>query len=204
MTILLATGNPHKAEELAAILGTIDGIELMTLRDLPQLPGEPEEDGETLEANAYIKALEIFRATGIPTVADDTGLEVDALDRAPGVRSARYAGESASYDENCALLLRSLDGVDDDARTARFRTVICYADSFRTLLAEGSLEGTIITEGRGSNGFGYDPLFLPEGSRRTLAEMSAEEKNAISHRARALSALHEILRPLLVESGEEG
>lgn len=197
MQILLATNNPHKSVELAAILGGIEGIGVLTLSDIPTVIPEPIEDGDTLEANAYIKAREIFNATGIPTVADDTGLEVAALGGAPGVFSARYAGEDATYAGNCAKLLGELEGVDGAARTARFRTVICYTDSFRTLFAEGSLDGEIVPEPRGEGGFGYDPLFRPEGEQRTFAEMSAAEKNRISHRARALAALRETLAPYL-------
>jgi XTP/dITP diphosphohydrolase len=200
MNILLATNNPHKAEELAAILGDLDGITVLTLQELPQVPPEPIEDGDTLEANAYIKAREIFTATGIPTIADDTGLEVVALDGAPGVYSARYAGENATYDDNCTKLLGALEGADE--RSARFRTVICYTDSFRTLFAEGSVEGEIEKEKKGGEGFGYDPVFRPSGSDRTFAEMSAEDKNAISHRGRALRNMKEMLAPYLTEEVE--
>lgn len=197
MRILLATNNPHKAGELAAILGESGDIEVMTLGDLPASPGEPVEDGETLESNAYIKAREIFAATGIPVVADDTGLEVTGLDGAPGVRSARFAGENATYADNCAKLTAELAAIPDANRTARFRTVICYTDGMRTLFAEGSVEGEIVGVPRGEGGFGYDPLFRPYGSDRTFAEMSSEEKNRISHRGLALASLREILAPYL-------
>lgn len=197
MRILLATNNPHKAEELASILGGLDGIEVITLKDLPITLPEPVEDGETLEANAYIKAREIFMATGIPTVADDTGLEVEALDGAPGVLSARFAGESATYADNCAKLLRELEGAEK--RAARFRTVICYTDQQRTLFAEGSVDGEVITAPRGDAGFGYDPIFRPEGDDRAFAEMTPAEKNRISHRARALAALERTLALYLAE-----
>lgn len=197
MKILLATNNPHKTIEIAAILTDVEGVEIMTLRDLPNPPREPIEDGDSLEANAFIKASEIYNATGITTIADDTGLEVDALQGAPGVRSARYAGESASYDDNCRKLLDALADTPDDQRTARFRTVICYHDGTLTQFAEGEVRGTIERSRKGENGFGYDSLFRPEGSDRTFAEMSAGEKNSVSHRAKALEHLRKIIAPYL-------
>jgi XTP/dITP diphosphohydrolase len=209
MRILLATNNPHKAEELAAILGGLQGGPggLITLKDLPFAIPEPVEDGDTLEANAYIKAHEIFAATGIPTIADDTGLEVAALGGAPGVFSARYAGEGATYADNCVKLLGELEraaAADATAdRAARFRTVICYTDGLRTLFAEGIVEGEIIGSPRGDAGFGYDPVFRPDGDERTFAEMSPAEKNAISHRGRALAALRETL-PLYLAGDVDG
>ncbi|HVZ39711.1 MAG TPA: RdgB/HAM1 family non-canonical purine NTP pyrophosphatase [Candidatus Kapabacteria bacterium] len=199
MRILLATHNPHKADELGSILGTLESITLLTLDDLPARPAEPVEDGATLEANAYIKAAEIFAATGIPTIADDTGLEVAALGGAPGVYSARYAGEGGTYADNCRKLIAELEHSGAADRSALFRTVICYTDGDRTLLAEGSVRGMILPEPRGAGGFGYDPLFQPEGSSRTFAEMDAAEKNAVSHRGRALAALHEMLAPYFDE-----
>jgi XTP/dITP diphosphohydrolase len=204
MRILLATSNPHKASELASILGESGDVTVLTLGDLPTIPPEPVEDGETLEANAYIKAREIFETTGIPTVADDTGLEVIGLDGAPGVFSARYAGESATYADNCAKLQRELAARPGADRTARFRTVICYVDPFRTLFAEGNVEGEIVESPRGEEGFGYDPLFRPYGGDRTFAEMSPAEKNRISHRAQALAAFRKILEPYLEGIEERG
>jgi XTP/dITP diphosphohydrolase len=199
MKILIATHNPHKGAELASILSTIEGVTVMTLADLRETPAEPTEDGRTLEENAYIKAYEIFQSTGIPTLADDTGLEVRALDGAPGVHSARYAGEKATYDDNCTKLLSELGDAAD--RTAGFRTVICYVDHYRTLFAEGSVDGEITTERRGDAGFGYDPLFLPNGSSKTFAELSPDVKNSSSHRARAIAAIVERLTPYLREMG---
>jgi len=198
MTILLATNNLHKAQELSAILAAGGGVTVLTLRDLPAAIPEPIEDGQTLEANAYIKAAEIFQATGIPTIADDTGLEVLALDGAPGVYSARYAGPNATYADNCHKLMEVLSNQDD--RRARFRTVPCFTDGLRTLFAEGSVDGVILREARGSEGFGYDPIFLPEGHHRTFAEMHPEQKNSISHRGRALVALRATLAPILAET----
>lgn len=199
MNILLATNNQHKAGELAAILGDFKALTIITLRDLPSAPREPVEDGDSLEANAYIKAREIFDATGIPTIADDTGLEVDALDGAPGVYSARYAGPNATYEDNCRKLLSEMRDVPDENRTARFRTVICYTDGTVTQFAEGIVEGKILTEMRGNGGFGYDPLFQAQGSEQSFAEMSPEEKNQISHRARAVEKLRRILAPYLTD-----
>ncbi len=199
MRLLLATNNPHKAAELAAIFSDMEGIRAVTLADLSEVPPEPEEDGDTLEANAYIKAFETFTATGIPTVADDTGLEVAALDGAPGVYSARWAGPGATYADNCARLLQELAGRDAAERRARFRTVICYVDGLRTLFAEGSVEGEIVAAPRGDAGFGYDPLFRPLESERTFAEMEAAEKNRISHRARAVAAMRGVLAPYIEE-----
>lgn len=204
MRILLATHNPHKAEEIAAMLQGRFGLEVLTMRDLPEAIAEPVEDGATLEENAYIKAREIQAATGMTVIADDTGLEVDALNGAPGVFSARFSGENATYESNCRLLLEKLDGVPQTERTARFRSVLCWCDPFRSVMAEGSVEGTIAEEMRGKEGFGYDPLFTPEGSARTFAEMSPEEKNATSHRGRAIAALEALIAPILadMESGE--
>lgn len=187
MTILLATNNPHKSEEIRAILADLPELDVRTPSDLGLTLTEPVEDGETLEANAWIKAKEIHDATGLPVIADDTGLEVAALDGAPGVYSARFAGEGATYADNCALLLERMSEAAD--RSARFRTVICYVDAFRTLFAEGEIEGEIIEEADGEGGFGYDPIFRPSDSAKTFAAMTSAEKNAVSHRARALSAM---------------
>lgn len=200
MNILLATNNRHKAEEIEAILSDLNGISVLTLSDYGRELPEPVEDGVTLEENAWIKAKEIHDATGLPVLADDTGLEVDQLDGAPGVYSARYAGESATYDDNCNALLDAMKGAT--SRTARFRTVICYVDTLRTLFAEGEVKGMITEEKRGEGGFGYDPIFCPEGSEKTFAEMSSEEKNQISHRGRALRNFHSTFAPY-VSSAEE-
>jgi XTP/dITP diphosphohydrolase len=200
MTILIATNNPHKAEEITAILSSHADVHVLTLRDLPSQPPEPIEDGATLEENAYIKAREIHDATGLATLADDTGLEVEALGGAPGVLSARYAGERATYADNCAKLVAALEGRQN--RRARFRTVVCYVDGNRTLFAEGSVDGHIVPVGRGSEGFGYDPIFVPDGSDRTFAEMTAAEKNAISHRGRAMANIQAVIAPYLKEAAD--
>lgn len=188
LTVVSATANPHKLEEMRQILG--DAVEL-----LPRLDEVPDvvEDAPTLEGNALLKARAIAEATGLPALADDTGLEVAALGGAPGVRSARYAGEDAVDADNVALLLRELEGVQD--RSARFRTVVVLATADGHRVFEGECRGTIAVEPRGDAGFGYDPVFVPvEGDGRTFAEMSADEKNAISHRGRAVRAAAEGIR----------
>ncbi|RIK08815.1 MAG: non-canonical purine NTP pyrophosphatase, RdgB/HAM1 family [Acidobacteria bacterium] len=185
--VVLATRNPDKIREITAILRDAR-VEVADPADLPRWD-EPLEDGETLEDNAYIKAKAVYDATGVPSVADDTGLEVDAIGGAPGVRSSRYSGEGATYESNCAKLLSDLG--ETSARSARFRTVVATAGLDDAGIAggdfdvDGVLEGEISSERRGSGGFGYDPVFVPNGSDRTLAEMTSDEKNAISHRGRA-------------------
>lgn len=182
--LLFATRNRGKLAELRALVAP-HGIEVDSLDDV-DAPGEVEEDGETFTANAEKKARAALAATGLPALADDSGLEVDALDGAPGVRSARYAGPGQDDAANNAKLLAALAGVPDARRTARFRCALAFVDGAGTLtVAEGTLEGRIGHAPRGAGGFGYDPLFLlPDG--RTLAELSAAEKNAISHRGQAL------------------
>jgi XTP/dITP diphosphohydrolase len=184
--VVLASANPDKADEIRAILGA--AIELV-----PRPAHVPDvvEDGETLTDNARLKARALTDATALAAVADDTGLEVDALGGAPGVRAARYAGEHANYSDNVTKLLAELASVADADRTARFRTValLRFPDG-RELVADGVVEGRIARERRGDRGFGYDPVFIPiEGDGRTFAEMDADEKHAISHRGRALRAL---------------
>lgn len=201
MRILLATHNRHKRDELQSILAPVKGVQIIVLEDVGEPIPEPIEDGRTLEENAYIKAREIFQATWIPTIADDTGLEVDALGGAPGVRSARYAGEGATYADNCQKLLADLATCGELERRGRFRTVICYCDDRRTLMVSGEVGGTITDAMRGANGFGYDPVFLPDESDRTFAEMTASEKNSVSHRARALREIL-VLFERLFESRE--
>ena len=189
---VVATFNRHKAAELNALLA-LPGVTLLTLSDWPGA-ASPDEHGATLVENARIKARAAVETTGLPAIADDTGLEVDALGGAPGVHAARYAGPEASYSDNVAKLLRALSGVPARRRTARFRTVCVAAwPDGREVSAEGVLEGVIVEAPRGANGFGYDPVFVPEGETRTYAELSDGEKNAISHRARAVKQLREKL-----------
>ena len=196
--ILLATRNSDKVRELAALLGDL-GIQIRTLADFPTAP-EVEEDGETCEANALKKARAIASATGLLSVADDTGLEVDALGGRPGVFAARYAGEGATYEDNCRKLIKELYGVPQARRTARFVTVAALAmPRGETRVATGTLVGIIAEASVGMQGFGYDPVFFVPELGRTLAELTAEEKNRISHRAKAFRAMADILRPLAAE-----
>lgn len=187
MTILLATKNKHKAEELKALLAAHD------IRSLPDSYPEVDETGSTLAENAKLKARAAFTAFNLPAAADDTGLEVSALNGAPGVFTARYAGDNVSYEDNYCKLIAELEGKDD--RSASFKTVICYIDGEgNEHFFEGEVKGRITTEPRGAQGFGYDPVFIPdEGDGRTFAEMSSEEKNRISHRARAVMRLVKFL-----------
>jgi XTP/dITP diphosphohydrolase len=185
---VLATANRDKAAEIEAILGPQVG-----LVSRPDSVGEVDETGQTLEENARLKARALVDATGRPAIADDTGLEVGALGGRPGVHSARFAGPDATYADNVARLLLEMRGVAD--RRARFRTVaLALWPDGREVVAEGAVEGTIVEEARGANGFGYDPVFEPDGTGRTFAEMSPDEKNAVSHRGRAFGALAEKLR----------
>ncbi len=179
----MASKNPDKVTEIEAVLGD-SGLAGEIVRDL-EWPDVPET-GDTLEENALLKARAVVEATGLPVVADDTGLEVDALAGAPGVRTARFAGPEATYRDNVVHMLSSLAGVED--RSARFRTVVAlvFPDGVE-IVAEGSIEGRITEEPRGEGGFGYDPIF--EVGDETLAEMSMEDKNRQSHRAIALRAL---------------
>jgi XTP/dITP diphosphohydrolase len=192
--LVLASANPDKTREIVAILTeALPGLELK-----PRPAGLPDvvENGDTLVDNARLKAAAVAAAAGEPAVADDTGLEVAALGGQPGVFSARYAGEDASYADNVRKLLAALDGIDD--RRARFRTValVRWPDG-RELVAEGSVTGTIALASRGTEGFGYDPVFVPdEGDGRTFAELGPEVKNRMSHRARAFRALATALASL--------
>ena len=190
MCFVSATGNPDKLREIVAILG--DDVELLPR---PEGLAEPEENATTLEGNARIKAVCVVEATGLPAIADDTGLEVDALDGEPGVRSARFAGENASYEDNVALLLERMQGVAPNARIARFKTVaLARWPDGQEVIAEGTVEGSIATAPRGNNGFGYDPVFIPaDRNGRTLAEMTDTQKNDISARGRAFRELQKKL-----------
>jgi XTP/dITP diphosphohydrolase len=191
LTLVVASANVDKAAEITAILGSVPGI---TLVPRPPTVPDVEETGDTLEANARLKARALCAATGLAAVADDTGLEVDALDGAPGVYSARYSGEGATYAENVAKMLAELARVgatDPSERRARFATVafVAYPDGSE-LWVEGDVAGTIAAEPRGDGGFGYDPIFAPDGyGGRTFAQMTPDEKHAVSHRGRAFRAL---------------
>lgn len=194
MTILIATNNRHKVEEMLHILQRADpSLVVLTPADLPQGSINVDETGSTLEENAYIKARAFFEHTGIPCIADDTGLEIDALGGKPGVHSARFAHNNATYEENVQLALQMLSDTPPANRSARFRTVMCYVDSLRTLFAEGECHGHISEEPRGGNGFGYDPVFVPGGYHTTFAQMTAGIKNSLSHRSQALQNMSAVL-----------
>lgn len=234
-TLLLATRNPGKVKEISEILGSPD-LRIQSLLDFPEIP-EVEEDGATLEENALKKALAGHAHTHLPTLADDSGLEVSCLDGQPGIHSARYAGEKATYDDNNKKLLNALVGVPPDKRNAQFRCVVAFvaqetrlgpadlrpskeyspqADSGRPAegttasvpsqsragtkaggqvvkIVEGICRGTIATSPRGRGGFGYDPVFIPEGFRQTYAELSPDIKNRISHRGKGLASIKKFL-----------
>ncbi len=187
--IFLASGNPDKVKELKHMLEPL-GCKVVSALDYSGIDAV-EEDQPTLEGNALKKARFWRQKTGLPTLADDTGLEVDALGGEPGVLSARYAGESATYQDNVTRLLKNMEDKSD--RKARFRTVIALAGEEETLF-EGVCEGEIIRNPRGAGGFGYDPVFLPRGYNETFSEMSCAEKNTISHRGKALARVVEFLR----------
>lgn len=188
--LTLATGNPHKAKELEALLSDWS-VDLRTAADLSQPPAVIE-DQATLEGNARKKAVEWFAAVDAPVLADDTGLEVEALGGRPGVYSARFAGPGADDAANRAALLAALNG--EVTRTAQFRTVLAFTEGTTVRLFEGICRGRILTEERGTHGFGYDALFVPMGYERSFAELPPDEKNRISHRGRALEAFVDFLR----------
>ncbi|MBI3194608.1 MAG: XTP/dITP diphosphatase [Ignavibacteriae bacterium] len=192
--LILATRNKGKLKEIQALLSGLP-YEIHSVLDYPNIP-EVVEDGETLEVNALKKAREVFLASNIPTIADDSGLEVYSLNMMPGVISARYAGENVTYAENNQKLLKELENVPAKKRQARFRCVIALVTSTEEILFEGFCKGKIIEELRGSNGFGYDPLFIPDGFTATFAELSLEIKNIISHRALAMNQLKSYLSDL--------
>ncbi len=188
----MATGNEDKIKEIAALLLDLP-VELKTFRDFPGLP-KVEETGTTLKENAFLKARAYFLATGLPTLADDTGLEVDAMGGQPGVFSSRFAGPDASYAENVSKVLGFLEGIRAKERKARFRCVIAMVFSpVDERSVEGRLEGSITVVPIGAGGFGYDPIFYVPELEKTLAELSSEQKNRISHRGRALEKAKAIL-----------
>ena len=201
MKFVIATRNTHKLEEIRAIfntpstkLRTGENLDVCSALDFPEIP-DTIEDRDTLQGNAIKKAQELCDATGLMALADDSGLEVDALGGAPGVYSARYAGEPCDYAANNEKLLRELSGKDN--RRARFRTVIALArPGEEPLTVEGKCEGIIIDELRGEHGFGYDPLFVPDGFEQTFAELSSDVKNKISHRANALAEFSKLWKQL--------
>jgi len=185
MQLLVATRNRDKLKEIGAILADLE-LEILSAADVRNAP-EIVEDAPTVRDNAIKKAVESAKATKMLTLADDTGLEVDALNGEPGVRSARYAGEEASYHENNRKLLAALHGIAVEKRSARFRCVIAIADEKGLVdTVEGICNGVIVDQERGGGGFGYDPLFIPDGQIKSFGELSPDVKNRISHRAKAL------------------
>ena len=190
--IVLATRNKHKTEEIKTILKDLR-LEILTLNDFPDIP-LLKEDGSTFRENSLQKAHAVHLHTRIPTLADDSGLEVFFLNGRPGVISARYAGDGATDEENNEKLLGQMRGVAPRRRRAQFRAVLTFIGDHGAEVTEGICPGRLGESPRGTNGFGYDPIFIPDGFSRTYAELTADEKNLISHRARALAAMREVLR----------
>lgn len=193
MKILIASNNQHKVTEFKKILDELQNLELVTPHDL-NINIVPNENGTTFEENSKIKCLEFYQVCKLPIISDDSGLEVDILNRMPGIHSARYAGLNASDKENREFLIEQLRGLESDIYTARFRCVITFYDGVILRHFEGSVEGSIIKEERGGNGFGYDAIFVPNEFNITFAEMSSEVKNNISHRAIALNKFSTFLK----------
>ncbi|HLE31963.1 MAG TPA: RdgB/HAM1 family non-canonical purine NTP pyrophosphatase [Bacteroidota bacterium] len=190
--LVLATNNEHKIREIRSLLKALP-LELLTLRDIPNFP-PLVEDGETFQDNALRKAVTVFQHANLPALADDSGLEVFYLNMEPGVYSARYSGPNATDAQNNEKLLQAMRGVAPRRRRAQFRSVIAFVDKGVKELTEGIFSGTLAESPRGSNGFGYDPLFIPDGMTITSAELTDEEKNAISHRGQSLRKMIEVLR----------
>ena len=182
--IVIASSNKHKISEISIKIQPFFN-EILSLTDFPEI-GEIIEDGNTIEENSFIKSRTAFEQTKIASIADDTILEVDALNGDPGLFTARYAGENATYEENMTKLLERMDGIEDSYRTARFRTIISYVDGKDDFHVEGSIEGKILNTRVGNNGFGYDPIFYSTELNLSLAEMDSDQKNKISHRGLAI------------------
>ena len=190
--IVIATHNSDKKKEIMIALHEL-GVNILFLDNFPEI-GEIEETGSTLLENSLIKARTVSAITGIPAIADDTGLEVDALNGAPGIYSARYAGINVSYEDNVRKLLSEMSSTDMDSRTARFRTVVSFHSTNKELWTEGVIEGSITMGAIGTGGFGYDPVFKVEKNGKTFAEMTRREKNKISHRGVALEKMCKLLK----------
>ena len=191
--LVLATHNLHKQREMNSILSSLK-IHIVGLEEFPKI-GDIEETGTTLIENAFIKARTVHKLTGLASIADDTGLEVDALNGAPGVYSARYAGENPTYEENCEKLLYSLRNFRGEKRIAKFRTVVAFVDRGKEHYTEGIVKGLIATEYIGEDGFGYDPIFMPDSLGLTYAQMNPIQKNSMSHRFKALKKMKTFLVP---------
>jgi len=201
MKIVIATHNKDKLKELKRGFSELN-IELLDLSSFPEI-GEIIEDGETLRENAYIKAKTVFDITGLPAIADDTGLEVDFLDGKPGVYTARYAGENCTYQDNMNKLLKVMKNVPEIKRGAQFRTSMVFLDKKKELFSDGKVKGIISEKIKGVAGFGYDPLFYVCTEGKTFAEMSMERKNIISHRGLAIKALNSKLNSYLKTLNKE-
>ena len=195
MKIVLATHNQDKCAEMKAIMKDMP-IQLLTLNEFPEIE-EIIEDGKTLQENALIKAKTVHKITHLPAIADDTGLEVDALGGQPGIYSARYAGENCSYSDNVNKLLKEMVNIPPQKRSALFRTAIAYVDENMEHATEGVVEGVIIDMMKGIDGFGYDPVFYIPGMKKTYAEMSMNEKNQNSHRGKAIKNMQILLQSRL-------
>ena len=195
MKIVVATHNKDKFKELYYGLKSLN-VELLSLDDFPEI-GEIIEDGETLEENALIKARAVNQLTSLPAISDDTGLSVDALNGAPGVYSARYAGENSTYLDNVNKMLLEMKNISKDQRGAMFSTVMAYVDGNKELIADGFVKGMITNKIKGIGGFGYDSIFYVCNKGKTFSEMSIQEKNLISHRSKAIQALKAKLAPYL-------
>jgi len=199
--IVLATHNKDKQAELSKALSS-KNVNILSLDDFPDI-GEIIEDGETLKDNALIKAHTVYGITGLPSISDDTGLEVNALNGEPGVYSARYAGENCSYLDNVNKILKTMSKIPLDLRGAQFKTVMAFVSDKRELVSEGSVKGLITEESKGIGGFGYDPVFYVPEMMKTFAEMTIEEKNKISHRGIATRNMIELLRSHQVTSNSK-
>jgi len=195
LKLIIATHNSDKEKELRSVLDDFP-VEVISLKQFPEI-GDIEETGSTLYENAKLKADTVNRGTNLPCLGDDTGLEVDALGGAPGVYSARYAGDNVSYEDNMTKLLSELRSVPSEKRTARFRTIIFYTDGNRELYTQGEIQGIITKSPRGVNGFGYDPVFYIPELKKTMAELTSAEKNKLSHRGQAMRKFRKLLLDII-------
>ena len=193
--IVIASSNKHKVSEISSKIQPFFD-EILSLEDFPKI-GQIIEDGNTIEENSFIKSRACFNFSKIASVADDTILEVDALNGDPGLYTARYAGDKATYEDNMKKLLKNLEGIEMNLRTARFRTIISYVDGMHDFHVEGVIEGKITNSKLGTNGFGYDPIFFSEKFNMTLAQMNSEQKNQISHRGLAIKKFVSKIRDIL-------
>ena len=189
--MILATHNRDKCQEMVLMFDELP-INLLSLNDFPKI-GEIVEDGKTLEENALIKARTSYKLTSLPSLADDTGLEVDALNGAPGIFSARYAGDHCNYIDNVKKLLKNMENIKEESRLATFRTVVAYVDGNMELTTDGIVKGVITKEMKGTEGFGYDSIFYVPNEQKTYAEMNIEHKNKISHRSKAILNMQKLL-----------